>query len=98
MFVSLPFFKKNIDKNNLHFYFIFFFSIKLTEEAEKCLVEHYCNLRLRDAGGVTKSSWRITVRQLESLVRLSEAMAKMYCSEEVNLYCFYAFCIFCILA
>ncbi|GFS81381.1 zygotic DNA replication licensing factor mcm6 [Trichonephila clavipes] len=59
------------------------FKPKITEDAQKCLVEHYQNLRLRDAAGVTKSSWRITVRQLESLVRLSEAMAKMYCSEEV---------------
>ncbi|XP_055933914.1 DNA replication licensing factor MCM6-like [Argiope bruennichi] len=59
------------------------FKPKITEDAQSCLVEHYQNLRLRDAGGVTKSSWRITVRQLESLVRLSEAMAKMYCSEEV---------------
>lgn len=41
---------------------------------------------MRDAAGVTKSSWRITVRQLESLVRLSEAMAKMYCSEEVFIF------------
>ncbi|XP_015909008.1 DNA replication licensing factor MCM6 [Parasteatoda tepidariorum] len=59
------------------------FKPKITEEAQKCLVEHYQNLRLRDAAGVTRSSWRITVRQLESLVRLSEAMAKMHCSEEV---------------
>ncbi|KAF8764154.1 Zygotic DNA replication licensing factor like protein [Argiope bruennichi] len=60
------------------------FKPKITEDAQSCLVEHYQNLRLRDAGGVTKSSWRITVRQLESLVRLSEAMAKMYCSEEIT--------------
>jgi DNA replication licensing factor MCM6 len=33
--------------------------------------------------GVTRSSWRITVRQLESMIRLSEAMAKMACSDEV---------------
>lgn len=33
--------------------------------------------------GVTRSSWRITVRQLESMIRLSEAMAKMSCSDEV---------------
>ncbi|KFM61958.1 Zygotic DNA replication licensing factor mcm6-B, partial [Stegodyphus mimosarum] len=59
------------------------FKPKITEDAQKCLVEHYQNLRMRDAAGVTKSSWRITVRQLESLVRLSEAMAKMSCSEEV---------------
>jgi len=34
--------------------------------------------------GITKSSWRITVRQLESMIRLSEAMARMHCSEEVR--------------
>lgn len=32
---------------------------------------------------MTRSSWRITVRQLESMIRLSEAMAKMACSDEV---------------
>ena len=35
------------------------------------------------AGGF-KSSWRITVRQLESMIRLSEAMARMYCCEVVQ--------------
>lgn len=34
------------------------------------------------AGG-TKSSWRITVRQLESMIRLSEAMARIHCSDVV---------------
>lgn len=33
--------------------------------------------------GGAKSSWRITVRQLESMIRLSEAMARLHCSEEV---------------
>jgi DNA replication licensing factor MCM6 len=31
-----------------------------------------------------KSSYRITVRQLESLIRLSEAIARLYCSTEVT--------------
>ena len=31
-----------------------------------------------------RSSWRITVRQLESMIRLSEAQARMHCSEEVT--------------
>ena len=34
--------------------------------------------------GITKSSWRITVRQLESMIRLSEAMARLHCTEEVR--------------
>ena len=33
---------------------------------------------------MTRSSWRITVRQLESMIRLSEAMARLACSEEVQ--------------
>lgn len=32
-----------------------------------------------------KSNWRVTVRQLESLVRLSEALAKLECLEEVEI-------------
>ncbi|XP_077299805.1 minichromosome maintenance 6 [Arctopsyche grandis] len=57
----------------------------LTEEAAKLLVEYYGLLRQRDSsGGSTKSTWRITVRQLESMIRLSEAMAKMHCSSEVT--------------
>ena len=47
------------------------------------LVEQYRHLRQRDTGGGFKSSWRITVRQLESMVRLSEAMARMGCSDQV---------------
>lgn len=46
-------------------------------------MEQYKRLRQRDGSGVTKSSWRITVRQLESMIRLSEAMARMHCCDEV---------------
>ena len=35
--------------------------------------------------GVSRSAWRITVRQLESMVRLSEAMARLHCKDEVCL-------------
>jgi DNA replicative helicase MCM subunit Mcm2 (Cdc46/Mcm family) len=34
--------------------------------------------------GGGKATWRITVRQLESMIRLSEAMCKMECSDEVS--------------
>lgn len=55
-----------------------------TEEAKTLLVEKYKELRSNDAqGGVGRSSYRITVRQLESLIRLSEAVAKANCVEEV---------------
>lgn len=54
------------------------------QDAAKLLVEYYGMLRQRDStGGSTKSTWRITVRQLESMIRLSEAMAKLHCSSEV---------------
>ncbi|KAL2006286.1 hypothetical protein VTN00DRAFT_9940 [Thermoascus crustaceus] len=55
-----------------------------TDEAKALLVEKYKELRANDAqGGIGRSSYRITVRQLESLIRLSEAVAKANCVEEV---------------
>lgn len=55
-----------------------------TDEAKALLVQKYKQLRANDAqGGVGRSSYRITVRQLESLIRLSEAVAKANCVEEV---------------
>lgn len=59
------------------------FKPKMTEEAAEYLVEQYKHLRQRDTGGGVKSSWRITVRQLESMIRLSEASARMGCSDTV---------------
>lgn len=68
------------------------FKPKLTLESEKYLVDTYKQLRLNgcsDAGSGpfrnNKQSWRITVRQLESLIRLSEAMARMHCSDQVEI-------------
>jgi DNA replication licensing factor MCM6 len=55
-----------------------------TEEAKLVLVEKYKDLRANDAqGGIGRSSYRITVRQLESLIRLSEAVARANCVEEI---------------
>ena len=59
------------------------FKPKITEDSMEFLVDQYRHLRQRDTGGGVKSSWRITVRQLESMVRLSESMARLGCSEQV---------------
>lgn len=56
----------------------------LSPEAGELLVESYTSLRQREGAGSGKSTWRVTVRQLESLVRLSEALAKLECVDEVT--------------
>lgn len=55
----------------------------ITEESGQLLVSNYGHLRQRESG-TGKGTWRITVRQLESMVRLSEAIAKMECSNDVQ--------------
>ncbi|CAE6491228.1 unnamed protein product [Rhizoctonia solani] len=56
---------------------------KFTPEAADLLVEKYRILRQSDATGVGKNSYRITVRQLESMVRLSEAIARANCTHDI---------------
>ncbi|KAI1757191.1 MCM2/3/5 family-domain-containing protein [Xylaria castorea] len=61
------------------------FRPEFTDEAKERLVVKYKELRADDAqGGIGKNSYRITVRQLESLIRLSEAIAKANCVEEIT--------------
>ncbi|KAI8160231.1 DNA replication licensing factor mcm6 [Colletotrichum sp. SAR 10_70] len=61
------------------------FRPEFTAEAREVLVERYKELRADDAqGGIGKNSYRITVRQLESMIRLSEAIAKANCVEEIS--------------
>ena len=55
----------------------------ISKESMDLLIENYGHLRQRDIGTSGKSTWRITVRQLESMIRLSEAQAKMECSSEI---------------
>jgi len=53
-------------------------SPQLSKEAQKALANHYVRLRNNDAmGSVTKTAYRMTVRQLESMIRLSEARARL---------------------
>lgn len=60
------------------------FQPKLTPEASDVLVEKYRQLREDDAGAGGKNSYRITVRQLESMIRLSEAIARANCRREIT--------------
>jgi DNA replication licensing factor MCM6 len=61
------------------------FKPEFTEEAKQTLVEKYKELRADDAqGGIGRNSYRITVRQLESMIRLGEAIAKANCINEVT--------------
>ena len=56
-----------------------------TDQARARLVERYKELRADDAqGGIGRNSYRITVRQLESLIRLSEGIAKATCVDTVT--------------
>ncbi|KAK8440256.1 MCM DNA helicase complex subunit mcm6 [Candidozyma auris] len=60
------------------------FKPRMTQEARDFLVAKYKELRSDDAQGLGRSSYRITVRQLESMVRLSEAIARANCTEEIT--------------
>ncbi|KAL8735481.1 MAG: hypothetical protein Q9181_002788 [Wetmoreana brouardii] len=61
------------------------FKPEFSDEAKALLVEKYKELRNDDAqGGIGRNSYRITVRQLESMIRLSEAIAKANCVDDVS--------------
>uniref|UniRef100_A0A4W3HJ49 DNA replication licensing factor MCM6 n=1 Tax=Callorhinchus milii TaxID=7868 RepID=A0A4W3HJ49_CALMI len=74
----------SVEDINRYLLFARQFQPKIMKEAEEFIVEKYRLLRQRDASEISKSAWRITVRQLESLIRLSEAMARMHCMDEVQ--------------
>ncbi|EDR12754.1 uncharacterized protein LACBIDRAFT_188723 [Laccaria bicolor S238N-H82] len=56
------------------------FNPKMSREAADVLVEKYRILRQDDS----RNSYRITVRQLESMIRLSEAIARANCTNEIT--------------
>lgn len=55
---------------------------KIPVEHENVLEQEF--VRLRSNSQTSRTSWRITVRQLESLIRLSEAIARAHCAEKVE--------------
>lgn len=59
--------------------------LQLSSEAKKVMVESYVTLRRADATPGSKVSYRMTVRQLEALIRLSEAIARLHLEEVVSI-------------
>ncbi|KAI3831348.1 hypothetical protein MKX03_034134, partial [Papaver bracteatum] len=57
---------------------------KLTPEAKKVLVDSYVALRRGDTAPGGRVAYRMTVRQLEALIRLSEAIARSYLEYQVE--------------
>jgi DNA replication licensing factor MCM6 len=58
---------------------------KITVESQRVLVDCYRKLRQGDISlGRSRAAYRITVRQLESMIRLSEALARLHCDEEIQ--------------
>lgn len=55
---------------------------RLTVQAAELLRKCYSELRVRDKNNY--SSYRVTVRQLESMIRLSEALARVHLSFEIT--------------
>lgn len=56
---------------------------QLSSEARKVLVESYVALRRGDTAPGSRVAYRMTVRQLEALVRLSEAIARSHLDKTV---------------
>ena len=48
------------------------------------LKEEYKSIRQREKGMDNKTAYKVTVRQLESLIRLSEAMARAHCDNLIR--------------
>ncbi|XP_050224009.1 DNA replication licensing factor MCM6-like isoform X2 [Mercurialis annua] len=57
---------------------------KLDSEARKLLVDSYVVLRKGDTAPGSRVAYRMTVRQLEALIRLSEAIARSHLDKKVQ--------------
>ncbi|KAF7840260.1 DNA replication licensing factor MCM6 [Senna tora] len=57
---------------------------KLNQDARKLLVDSYVALRRGDTNPGSRVAYRMTVRQLEALIRLSEAIARSHLENQVQ--------------
>jgi DNA replication licensing factor MCM6 len=57
---------------------------RITPESQRVLIDCYRKLRQGDTLGRSRTAYRITVRQLESMIRLSEANARLHCDPEIQ--------------
>lgn len=60
------------------------FTPVISPDAKTAITRCYQRLRENDVVGASASSYRITVRQLESMIRLSEALARMHLDNDVK--------------
>lgn len=57
---------------------------ELTPEAQNAIVKGYVRLRQGDAAPGSSTAYKITVRQLEAMVRLSEAIARLHMEDKIR--------------
>jgi DNA replication licensing factor MCM6 len=79
--VSPPFTKKQLQR---YIRFARTINPKISTESQRVLVDCYQKLRQGDTMGSSRTAYRITVRQLESMIRLSEALARLHCDPTVR--------------
>jgi DNA replication licensing factor MCM6 len=57
---------------------------QINAASEKLMVDHYRRLRQSDVASGGRTAYRITVRQLESMLRLSEALARLHLDTDIK--------------
>jgi DNA replication licensing factor MCM6 len=57
---------------------------QFTQASAAILRDEYKAIRQREKASSEKTAYKVTVRQLESLVRLSEALARAHCDLEIK--------------
>lgn len=78
------FFHLEKEKDFCHYTYNLNDVIQLSMEARKLLVDSYVALRRGDTAPGGRVAYRMTVRQLEALIRLSEAIARSHLETQVH--------------